>query len=197
MHRWVVTAAVPLTGCKNPLGHFPQLCLSILWAGVTPPCLGLCWVYHRTLAKMLPSKRVLLMGWKMGSQNTNIHTQRSHVSPEMTDNSNQKEHYNSFFKKPSEIVYSDSLQQGEWVKLLNRIHSDWLNWSQAKTDLQDLRDSGHWARKRETASTENVQTTILMGNNKWASPRASMEIYNNESSRPKSSRPPLFRTCVN
>lgn len=75
-------------------------------------------------------------------------------------------------------MYSDSLQQGEWVKLLNRIHSDWLNWNQAKTDLQDLRDSGHWAGKRELASTENVQTTVLMGNNKLASPKASTEIYN-------------------
>ena len=74
------------------------------------------------------------------------------------------------FFKPSEIVHSDSLQQGEWVKLLNRIHSDWLNWSQAKTDLQDLRDSGHWARTRKMASTKNVQTTILMGNYTLASP---------------------------
>lgn len=73
-------------------------------------------------------------------------------------------------------MYSDSLQQGEWVKLLNRIHSDWLNWSQAKTDLQDLRDSGHWARKREMASTKNVQTTILMGNNKLASPRPAQKF---------------------
>lgn len=96
--------------------------------------------------------------------------------------------------KPSEIVYSDSLQQGEWVKLLNRIHSDWLNWSQAKTDLQDLRDSGHWANKRKMASTENVQTTVLMGNNKLASPKASTEIYNNKISRPKASQLPLFKT---
>lgn len=180
MHRWVDTAAAPLTGCKNPLGHFPQLCLSILWAGATPPCSGLCWVCHRTLAKMLQSEWVLLMEWKMGSQSTHQH--RSHVFPEMTDNSNQKEHYNRVFKKkkkkPSEIVYSDSLQQGEWVKLLNRIHSDWLNWNQAKTDLQDLRDSGHWAGKRELASTENIQTTVLMGNNKLDSPKSSTEIYN-------------------
>lgn len=96
--------------------------------------------------------------------------------------------------KPSEIVYSDSLRQGEWVKLLNRIHSDWLNWSQAKTDLQDLRDSGHWANKRKMASTENVQTTLLMGNNKLASPNASTEIYNNKISRPKASQLPLFET---
>lgn len=94
-------------------------------------------------------------------------------------------------------MYSDSLQQGEWVKFLNRIHSGWLNWSQAKTDLQDLRDSGHWARKRETAPSENIQTTTLMENNKLASPKASMEIYNDEGSRLKSSQPSLFKTWDN
>ena len=106
------------------------------------------------------------------------HTHRSHVFPEMTDNSNHEEYYNSCFFKPSEIVYSESLHQGEWVKLLNRIHSDWLNWSKAKTDLQDLRDSGHWASKSKTASTENAQTTILMGNNNLAWPKANTEMYN-------------------
>ena len=122
------------------------------------------------------------------------HTHRSHVFPEMTDNSNHEEYYNSCFFKPSEIVYSESLHQGEWVKLLNRIHSDWLNWSKAKTDLQDLRDSGHWASKSKTASTENAQTTILMGNNNLAWPKANTEMYNNQSSRPKSSQHPLFKT---
>lgn len=98
-----------------------------------------------------------------------------------------------FLKTLRNSVFRLSLQKGEWVKLLNRIHSDWLNWNQAKTDLQDLRDSGHWARKRETASIENVQTTILMGNNKLAS----FIIYNNEKSRPKSSQLPLFKTWDN
>lgn len=96
--------------------------------------------------------------------------------------------------KPSEIVYSDTLQQGEWVKLLNRIHSDWLNWSQAKTDLQDLRDGSHWASKRKMASTENVQTTTLMGNNKLTSLKPSKEIYNNDISSPKLSQLPLLTT---
>lgn len=36
---------------QKPAGTLPQLCLSILWAGATPPCSGLCWVCHRTLAK--------------------------------------------------------------------------------------------------------------------------------------------------
>lgn len=39
-------------------------------------------------------------------------------------------------KKPWEIVYSDSLLQGEWVMLLNRIHSVWLNWNKAKEILK-------------------------------------------------------------
>lgn len=47
------------------------------------------------------------------------------------------------------------------------------------------------------ASTENVQTTILLGNNKLASPEASTEIYNHGGSRPKSSQPPSFKSCDN
>lgn len=134
---------------QKPAGTLPQLCLSILWAGATPPCSGLCWVCHRTLAKMWRSEWVLLMEWKMDSKlHTHIHTQREHVFPEMTDNSNKKKNVVIVVSfKPSEIVYSNSLQQGEWVKLLNRIHSDWLNWSQAKTDLQDLRDSSQRASR--------------------------------------------------
>lgn len=125
---------------------------------------------------MLQFEWVLLVEWKMGPQNTHTHTNaRRHTHTQITFFLNWltilvKKNIIIVFFKPSEIVYSDSLQQGEWVKLLNRIHSDWLNWSQAKTDLQDLRDSGHWARKRKMASTKNVQTTILMGNYTLASP---------------------------
>lgn len=101
----------PSQGCTDG-----WLQLQLLWqtakpAGTLPPALsihlvswcsstfsGLCWVCPRTLAKMLRSEWVLLVEWKMGPQNTYTHT--DHVFPEMTDDSNQKEHYNSFFLNP-------------------------------------------------------------------------------------------------
>lgn len=44
------------------------------------------------------------------------------------------------------------------------------------------------------ASAKDVQTTTRMENDKLASPKASVEIYNNESSRSKSSQLPLSKT---
>lgn len=83
---------------QSPLGHFPQALSIHLVSWCSSTFSGLCWVCPRTLAKMLRSEWVVLVEWKMGPQNTYTHT--DHVFPEMTDNSNQKEHYNSFFLNP-------------------------------------------------------------------------------------------------
>lgn len=106
MHRWVVTAAAPLTGCKNPWGHFPQHHLSILFAGTTAPCSSLCWVCHRTLAKMLQSEQALLIEWKMGSRNA--HQKWSHIFPEVTGYWNQEDII-FFFNLQKQWVFEASL----------------------------------------------------------------------------------------
>lgn len=98
---------------------------------------------------MWRSKWILLMEWKMDPKvHTCTHTHTTFFLKWLTILITKNITIVVSFK-PSEILYSDSLQQGEWVKLLNRIHSDWLNWSQAKTDLQDLRDSGHRASREK------------------------------------------------
>lgn len=149
---------------QKPAGTLPQLCLSILWAGATPPCSGLCWVCHRTWAKMWRSEWVLLMEWKMDYKlHTHTHTEITFFLKWLTILIKKNIVIVVSFK-PSEIVYSNSLQQGEWVKLLNRIHSDWLNWSQAKTDLQDLRDSSHRAGRANSVYQESTDHTTV---GKW------------------------------
>lgn len=127
---------------REPAGTLPPALSTHLVRGTTPPCSALCWVCHRTLAKTLQPEWVLLIAWKMGSPNTS--TQITCFSWNdwqfplkkniLTGCDQQKERERK--KIPSEIVYSDSLQQGEWVKLLNRIHSVWLNWNQAKEILE-------------------------------------------------------------